>query len=35
MMASQIQHAKTNEESLNLPDPVYSCNNSEYNEYNE
>ena len=28
MIASQIQHAKPNEESLNLPDPVYSCNNS-------
>ena len=28
-IAIQIQHAKTNEESLNLLDPVYSCNNSE------
>jgi hypothetical protein len=29
ILASQIQHAKTNEETPNLPDPVYSCNNSE------
>ena len=29
IIASQIQHAKANEETTNLPDPVYSCNNSE------
>ena len=29
ILTSQIQHGKTNEETANLPDPVYSCNNSE------
>ena len=29
ILTSQIQHGKTNEETSNLPDPVYSCNNSE------
>ena len=29
ILTSQIQHRKTNEETSNLPDLVYSCNNSE------
>ena len=29
IIASQIQHAKANEETTNLPDPVYSCSYSE------